>query len=212
MFILGDVMTTRTKYRQGDVFNYWTLIYYDKPSGKWMAKCVCGKEKLVYSCHLASGKSISCSCIGRSTHKMTKTPEYRSWNGAKMRCISPSNDRYASYGGRGISMCDTWLNSFEQFYIDMGNRPTGTSLDRVDNNGNYSKENCRWATAKEQMRNRKVCEKYGESVASLAEKHNIPQSRLQTRLKRGWSLEDALTVGLVQGKKGFNKRGETKCQ
>jgi hypothetical protein len=212
MFILGDVMTTRTKYRQGDVFNYWTLIYYDKPSGKWMEKCVCGKEKLVYSCHLASGKSISCSCIGRSTHKMTKTPEYRSWNGAKMRCISPSNDRYASYGGRGISMCDTWLNSFEQFYIDMGNRPTGTSLDRVDNNGNYSKENCRWATAKEQMRNRKVCEKYGESVASLAEKHNIPQSRLQTRLKRGWSLEDALTVGLVQGKKGFNKRGETKFQ
>jgi hypothetical protein len=208
MFILGDVMTTRTKHKQGDVFNYWTLIYYDKPSGKWMAKCVCGKEKLVYSCHLASGKSISCSCIGKSTHKMTKTPEYRSWNGAKMRCMSPSNDRYASYGGRGITMCNTWLNSFEQFFKDMGNRPAGTSLDRIDNNGNYSKENCRWATPKEQMRNRRIHEKYGVSITELAEKLNIPYARIQTRLKRGWSLEDATTVGLVQGKKGFNKRGD----
>jgi hypothetical protein len=210
IFILGIDMTTRTKYKQGDVFNYWTLLFYDKPSGKWMAKCVCGKEKLVYSCHLASGKSISCSCIGKSTHKMTNTPEYKSWHGAKMRCTSPSNDRYASYGGRGISMCDTWLNSFEQFFKDMGNRPTGTSLDRINNDGNYSKENCRWATPKEQMRNRKVCEKYGESVTSIAEKCAIPVGRLQTRLSRGWSLKDATTVGLAQGKKGFNKNNVSK--
>jgi hypothetical protein len=203
-------MIKKCKYKEGDVFGYWTLIEYKKEYRQWLAICVCKKIKLVHIGHLASGKSISCSCQTKHSHQMTGSPEYRSWNHAKMRCISPSNDRYASYGGRGISMCDTWRNSFEQFYIDMGNRPTGTSLDRVDNNGNYSKENCRWATAKEQMRNRKVCEKYGESVASLAEKHNIPQRRLQTRLKRGWSLEDALTVGLVQGKKGFNKRGETK--
>ena len=198
-------MNTRTKYKQGDTFNYWTLIAYDKQSGKWMAKCVCGKEKLVYSCHLASGKSISCSCIGRSTHTMSKTPEYRSWSGAKMRCICPSNDRYDSYGGRGITMCDTWLNSFEQFYLDMGNRPTGTSLDRIDNNGKYSKENCRWATAKEQMRNRRMHEKYGISVTELAEKLNVPYGRIQARLQRGWSLEDATTIGLVQGKKGYRK-------
>jgi hypothetical protein len=198
-------MNTRTKYKQGDTFNYWTLIAYDKQSGKWMAKCVCGKEKLVYSCHLASGKSISCSCIGKSTHNMTKTPEYRSWSGAKMRCICPSNDRYDSYGGRGIIMCDTWLNSFEQFYLDMGSRPTGTSLDRIDNNGNYSRENCRWATAKEQMRNRRMHEKYGISVTELAEKLNVPYARIQARLKRGWSLEDATTIGLVQGKKGYRK-------
>jgi len=198
-------MNARTKYKQGDTFNYWTLIAYDKQSGKWMAKCVCGKEKLVYSCHLASGRSSSCSCIGRSTHTMSKTPEYRSWSGAKMRCICPSNARYDSYGGRGITMCNTWLNSFEQFYIDMGKRPTGTSLDRIDNNGNYSKENCRWATAKEQMRNRRMHEKYGISVTELAEKLNVPYGRIQARLQRGWSLEDATTIGLVQGKKVYRK-------
>lgn len=201
-------MNKKCKYKKGDVLGYWTLIEYKKEHRQWLAICICKKIKLVHIGHLAAGKSISCSCQTKHSHQMTGSPEYRSWSHAKMRCSSPLNDRYKDYGGRGISMCDTWFNSFEQFYIDMGNRPAGTSLDRIDNNGNYSKENCRWATAKEQMRNRKVCEKYGESVASLAEKHGIPQGRLRTRLNRGWSLEDALTVGLVQGKKGYRKGGK----
>jgi hypothetical protein len=203
-------MIKKCKYNAGDSFNYWTLIEYQKEHRQWLAKCVCGKIKLVHISHLTSGKSVSCSCQTKHTHNMTGTSEYRSWHGAKMRCTSPSNDRYASYGGRGISMCDTWLNSFEQFFKDMGNRPTGTSLDRINNDGNYSKENCRWATPKEQMRNRKVCEKYGESVTSIAEKCAIPVGRLQTRLSRGWSLKDATTVGLAQGKKGFNKNNVSK--
>lgn len=194
-------MGREIQYKQGDIFNYWKLIRYVKEERKWEAECACGKVKLVWINHLVTGKSISCSCIGRSTHNMSLTPIYKIWNGAKGRCTNPNNDRYSSYGGRGITMCDRWLNSFENFLADMGERPEEMSLDRIDVDGNYEPSNCRWATAKEQSNNLRVQKERGGSLQELADKSGLPATTIQTRLSRGWSLEKALTTPMCQGKK-----------
>lgn len=200
------------KYKSGDTIGYWTLIEYKKEKAQWLAECICGKKKYVYVSHLSSGNSLSCSCITKGTHKMTGSREYRSWCAAKMRCTCPTNDRWESYGGRGIKMCDRWVNSFENFYADMGNRPEGTTLDRIDNNGDYEPSNCRWATSMQQMSNTRVSEKYGRSISSYAREHNIPYCRLQTRLKRGWSFEEAISLVSLKGsnRKRHSRLGESK--
>ena len=87
------------------------------------------------------------------THGMHSSPEYNCWAGVKQRCLNPKNHRYNEYGGRGITICERWMK-FENFLADMGRRPKGTSLDRIDNDGNYELSNCKWSTAKEQINNR----------------------------------------------------------
>lgn len=92
-----------------------------------------------------------------TTHGMSKTKVYRAWCSMKRRCYGVNTDCYDRYGGRGIEVCQRWLRSFENFYIDMGSPPTGKhSVDRIDNDGDYTPRNCRWATPTEQSRNRRV--------------------------------------------------------
>jgi hypothetical protein len=134
-------------------------------------------------------------------HRMSRTRIYKLWVTMKGRCETPTYAAYRDYGGRGIAVCQRWSESFENFYADMGDRPEGCSLDRIDNDGPYSPENCRWATLKEQgcnKRNNRVVTCFGESKI-LADWRDDPRCAvnfytIRTRLSRGWPDEKALTT------------------
>lgn len=134
---------------------------------RWVCRCDCGAETVVIGALLTSKQTRSCGCLKRELDKARKTrlvhgharhgqprsATYNSWIAMRVRCTDPTADSYADYGGRGITVCERWLNSFEAFLEDMGERPPGTSIDRLDGSRGYEPGNCRWATAVEQNRN-----------------------------------------------------------
>jgi hypothetical protein len=135
-----------------------------------------------------------------------KHPLFNTWHGMKQRCNNPNAPGYRLYGGKGIKVCKEWSESFDAFILDMGERPKGMTLDRLNSHGNYEKSNCRWATHKQQADNRTYTRwlPYGGVVKTLTEWANIfelDRKYLYTRIFRlGWSVEDALTKP-IRGKK-----------
>lgn len=136
----------------------------------------------------------------RTRHGLSETGAYRCWHKMKLRCMDETTDSYERYGGRGIAVCERWL-SFANFFEDMGERPLGKTLDRIETNENYEPGNCRWATASEQQRNRRgnfLVDFRGEklTVAEIKERSGSQRSRntILYRLGRGWTIDEALST------------------
>jgi len=175
----------------------------------WRCLCDCGNECVITSGAIRSGRATSCGCFAKEvqltrqkTHGLSKSREYKIWAEMIRRCHIQKSYSYPKYGGRGIRVCDRWRRSFENFYADMGPRPSPKhSLDRKDNNGHYEPGNVHWATAVAQARNtrnNRFIEHEGRrlTLAEWSEESGIAYSTLRQRLKNGWSFARAVSAPL----------------
>lgn len=171
----------------------------------WVCACNCGHEVEILSRSLYRGATSSCGCLGKerrreanSTHGRTQDGIYQSWLGMVQRCRNPNSSAYRHYGGRGIEVCARWADSFEAFAGDMGERPEGCCIERIDNDGNYCPENCRWATRKEQSSNTRrtrhlTADGETHTLTEWAEILGIFVGTLRWRIKQ-WGTERAITT------------------
>lgn len=175
---------------------------------KWVCRCECGTVRDVVGASLTRGVSKCCGCdranlaatlkSRSTTHGRTNTPEWRAWNGMLARCYTPSHTSFHLYGGRNVQVCERWRQSFDNFFADLGERPAGCSLGRIDNARDYSPENVRWETDREQMNNTRSNRllTYGGltlTVAQWSRRTGISYTAIWQRLDSGWTVEDALT-------------------
>lgn len=203
----------------GDRFGKWEVL----ENGEWvkqkvMCRCDCGTLREVCVANMTRGVSSSCGCVGvdrlrrRSTHGHTRggrsarTRSYSIWAAMKTRCTNKNSSGYYKYGAKGVRVCQRWMESFENFFADMGDPPDGCSIDRIDSSGNYEPGNCRWATALEQARNHRILHWViigGERMcaAEAAERYGVNYRTLISRLNRGIPAEQA--VGLSGDEKSI---------
>lgn len=206
----------RTQDETGQQFGRLTVTafagYLKQPNGKseaaWQCSCSCGTTVTVRAAKLRNGHTTSCGCYTRelttlrnNVHGLSGHPLYGAWGQMITRCTNPNDKSYPDYGGRGITVCDRWRNSFEAFLTDMGERPNGMTLDRIDADGDYKPGNCRWATSAEQQRNKRnsVWLEYAEvrlPLTDWAAALGLNYYTLHRRVSDGWPVERALTEGV----------------
>lgn len=215
---MSDSNTTQRRQRINDktgaTFGMLTVLgRAGKKGGKylWLCRCECGKELEAEGDSIRNGGRYACpDCTkpiryakvakAQTRHGRVGTSMFTTWSAMRQRCYNPNNSRYADWGWRGIIVCDRWNNSFEAFLEDMGERPHGCELDRIDNDGPYSPENCQWSTRKKQGRNKrnnKLITFQGETLPlsdwceRLGLKYGVTNQRL-TRDK--WTVERAFST------------------
>lgn len=211
----------------GFVFDRLTVLSrVPNRTSYWLCKCICGKQKRVRSSHLKSGHIRSCGCLGAEQasarshvlHKantktgLSHTPTYQSWCNMKQRCENSNSRFFSYYGGRGIKICDRW-QTFENFFLDMGVKPEGKTLDRIDTNGHYEPSNCRWATKKEQQNNRRgnryiSINGITMTISEAADKYAISWKLLEGRIEAGWPIEKAILPQKHHDKSGLKLGGK----
>ncbi len=185
----------------GQTFGRLTVLRKDavleRGAATWVCQCTCGKIAIVRQLNLRNGNTRSCGCyqaetrrIANRKHGKSTTREYRTWDGIKKRCRDPKQHNYKYYGGRGIKVCDRWLHSFENFLEDMGPKPTpyrSYSIDRINPNGDYAPDNCRWATAAEQERNKRrlLTELDIKNIKVLLANSNLTDAQIATEFNSG---------------------------
>ena len=194
----------------GKKFNRLLVVEYVKLDKNnraiFKCQCDCGNIKNIIGSLVKSGKTKSCGCLHKekvTTHGMYKTSTYQVWVDMKDRCYNYNNCSYNDYGGRGIFVCDSWLNSFENFYNDMGDKPKGRSLNRVNNDGWYSPDNCKWSTPKEQNRNMRsniwiTYDNETKCLSDWADFFNINRSTFKRKFNKGWSIEKIIKTSPIR--------------
>lgn len=190
--------------------------------------CTCGNIVVVHNVSLTRGLTLSCGCYARElarnstsnishghTRKHTRSSTYRIWTGMMTRCRNPNAVNWPLYGGRGITICERW-NRFENFLADMGNRPIGHSIDRINCNGPYSPENCRWIPKREQAKNRRsnrifTIKGITGCLSDLANKFGIQKGTVGRRLRYGHSPDEAFLLPVLNNRKIYTVKGMTGC-
>jgi hypothetical protein len=207
---------------EGTTSGRLTVIGYSQEQQKWLCSCSCGKSKYIASSSLRRGATKSCGCLKkeemrekRTTHNMSDTIVYTRWATMIQRCGNPHDRSYRHYGGRGIKVCASW-KKFENFFKDMGHPPKGLELERINNDGDYTPENCTWVTRKEQTNN---CRKnrvltfngVHRTESQWAEEMGISVQTLSNRINQmGWSIEKAISTPLRE--KDFGEKISFKGQ
>jgi hypothetical protein len=186
----------------------------------WLCLCDCGKPTKKTAWFLKNGRVKSCGCRtksliskSRTRHGETDTPTWKSWKSMLDRCDLKAHKSYADYGGRGITICDAW-RTYENFRSDMGERPYGMTLGRVDNSGNYEPSNCHWETYRQQARNRRSSRIIAHDgiVATLSEwseRTGLTGGTIWKRLNSGWPVDQSL---MLKAKKQHNSRCSWVCE
>lgn len=216
----ADLPKATRGIRAGDKHHRLTAL---APAGKtprgmstWLFRCDCGAEHVAVGAAVRSGNTKSCGCLNAEKLRTTsvkhgharggaKTAEYRTWINIVQRCTNPNRPDFERYGGRGITVCDRWRESYEAFAQDMGPRPSSRhTLDRRDNNKGYTPDNCRWVEHKVQARNKRnnrLVSFMGRkiSLAEACELADAPYGRVVQRMRRGEIFEQAIQEGSRRG-------------
>jgi hypothetical protein len=190
--------------------------HFHRNLAHWLCKCICGKEVFVSGNSLRTGNTKSCGCSRKNinhpvVHGQYGKPIYRTWQSIIARCDRPSHKSYKDYGGRGITVCDSW-RKFSNFYADMGDRPAGTTIERIDNSKGYEPGNCEWQDAQHQARNRRngrYLTAFGETKLLVEweedERCKVWRDTLCWRIAKGWDIELAMSTPPTRNFK--SKRG-----
>lgn len=202
----------KTEMIIGRRYNRLTFIKEESPKSnhrRGLFRCDCGKETIIGIYDVTYGHTSSCGCYrienqkqSATTHGATRDrnnpPEYRAWKAMKARCYDKNNISYQNYGGRGIVVCEKWLNDYSAFLADVGEKPTPQhTIDRIEVNGNYEPSNVRWATKIEQMRNTRLVHPVTingvtKLICEWAEISKVPEESISSRLRSGWDVERAV--------------------